>query len=149
MTEAAAPYTKPLPLMQGLTQQFYDYCRQHELRFQRCKQCGKWRHVPRAMCAACGSWEAEWARSSGRGKVFTWTVVRRPMHPAFKDDVPYAPVVVQLEEGVRLVSWLVDCPLDEIRMGMPVEVVFDAVTPEVTLPKFRRLEGWTATANQA
>lgn len=60
------------------------------------------------------------------------------MHPAFAEEAPYAPVVVELEEGVRMVTWLVDCPPDEITKGMPVEVVFDEVSPEVTLPKFRR-----------
>ncbi len=141
MTQTNTPYTKPLPLMQGMAQQFYTHCKNHELRFQRCTKCGVWRHVPRAMCAACGSWDWEWAKSSGRGKVFTWTVVRRPMHPAFASDAPYAPVVVELDEGVRMVSWLVDVAPDDIRKGMPVEVVFDAVTPEVTLPKFRRAKG--------
>lgn len=141
MADVATGYTKPVPLMQGLAQQFYTYCKNRELRFQRCTTCGKWRHVPRAMCAACGSWEWEWAKSSGRGKVFTWTVVRRPMHPAFANDAPYAPVVVELDEGVRMVSWLVDIAPDDIEKGMPVEVVFDAVTPEVTLPKFRRAKG--------
>src|SRR5574340_1095193 len=109
MHEASAPYTKPLPLLRGRTKEFYEFCKQHELRFQRCTRCGKWRHVPRDMCAACGSWEWDWARASGRGQVFTWTIVRRPMHPAFKDEGVYAPVVIQLEEGVRLVSWLTDC----------------------------------------
>lgn len=134
-------YKKPLPLMDGTTKEFYDRCKQRELSFQRCTQCGTWRHVPRPMCSACGSWEWEWTKSSGRGKVFTWTVVRRPMHPAFAEDPPYAPVVVELEEGVRMVTWLVDCPPDEIQAGMPVEVVFDDVTAEVTLPKFRRVGG--------
>lgn len=138
MTQASTQYDKPLPLMQGTAKQFYERCKQGELCFQRCAKCGKWRHVPRQMCSACGSWEWEWARSSGRGKVFTWTVVHRPMHPAFKDNVPYAPVVVEMEEGVRLVSWLVDCPPEAIEKGMAVQVVFDAVTPEITLPKFRR-----------
>jgi uncharacterized OB-fold protein len=136
--QSGTTYSKPLPLMQGMAQQFYNHCKNGELRFQRCSKCGKWRHVPRAMCAACGSWEWEWTKSSGRGKVFTWTVVRRPMHPGFKDDTPYAPVVVELAEGVRMVTWLVDVAPDDIKKDMPVEVVFDAVTPEVTLPKFRR-----------
>ena len=139
MVDGATSYSKPLPLMQGLNGQFYEHCKQKQLCFQRCKQCAKWRHVPRVMCAACGSWEWEGVASKGRGKVFTWTVVRRPMHPAFKDDAPYAPVVVQMDEGVRLVTSLIDCTPDEIQRGMPVEVVFDAVTPDVTLPKFRRV----------
>lgn len=90
------------------------------------------------MCAECGSWEWQWLRSSGRGKVFTWTVVERPMHPDFMEDVPYAPVVIELEEGVRMVSWLSNCDPHEITRGMPVEVEFDAVSEQLTLPKFKR-----------
>lgn len=140
MTQGGSEYAKPLPLLEGFSKQFYEHCKQNELRFQRCTSCGTWRHVPRETCAACGSWDWEWARSSGRGKVFSWTVVRRPMHPAFTEEVPYAPAIIQMEEGVRLVSWVVDCPPDELRTGMPVEVLFDSVTPDVTLPKFRRVD---------
>jgi uncharacterized OB-fold protein len=60
------------------------------------------------------------------------------MHPDFTEEVPYAPAIIEMEEGVRLVSWVVDCPPEELRSGMPVEVFFDDVTPEITLPKFRR-----------
>ncbi len=138
MTEVGTQHSKPLPAMRELTKEFYDWCRQRELRFQRCISCGAWRHVPREACADCGSLEWEWARSSGRGKVFTWTVVARAMHPAFQADVPYAVTVIEMEEGVRLVSTVLDCPPDELRMDMPVEVVFEDATSEVTLPRFRR-----------
>jgi uncharacterized OB-fold protein len=131
-------YTKPLPVLEGHTKEFYGWCRKHELRFQQCTDCGTWRHVPRELCAECGSWDWEWMRSSGRGTVFTWTVAERPLHPAFAADTPYAPVVVAMEEGVRVLSEMVDCPPDQLAIDMPVEVVFDDVTPEVTLPKFRR-----------
>lgn len=136
--EAGRVYAKPLPVLQGLSKEFYGWCKEHELRFQRCTQCGTWRHLPREMCAECGSSSWEWAKSSGRGSVFTWTVAARAMHPAFQDDAPYAPVVIEMDEGVRLLSGVVDCPPDELEIGMPVEVVFDDVTPELTLPKFRR-----------
>lgn len=136
MTETA--YAKPLPATEGLAKEFYDWCKQHELRFQRCAGCGTWRHVPREMCAECGSWKWEWAKSSGRGKVFTWTVVARALHPAFQHDTPYAPVVVEMDEGVRLLSVVTDCTPDQLQIGMPVEVTFDDVTPEITLPRFRR-----------
>lgn len=136
MTETA--HAKPLPAMEGLAKEFYEYCRRRELRFQRCGDCGAWRHVPREMCAACGSWRWEWAPSSGRGTVFTWTVVARALHPAFQNDAPYAPVVIEMDEGVRLLSQVVDCAPNELAIGMPVEVVFEDVTAEVTLPKFRR-----------
>jgi uncharacterized OB-fold protein len=90
------------------------------------------------MCGACGSFDWEWARSSGRGTVFTWTTVARALHPAFQQDAPYAAVVIEMEEGVRLLSGVVDTTPDRLEIGMPVEVVFEDVTPEVTLPRFRR-----------
>lgn len=130
-------YAKPLPAMDGLAKEFYGWCKQRELRFQRCTECGAWRHVPREMCPECGSSQWAWAKSTGRGTVFTWTVVVRALMPAFQADTPYAPVVVEMDEGVRLLSSVVDCPPDQLQIGMPVEVTFEDVTPEVTLPKFR------------
>lgn len=136
MSETSVP--KPLPKLEGFAKDFYDGCRRGELLFQCCTGCGAWRHVPRELCPTCSSWDWEWKASSGRGRVFTWTVVTRSLHPAFVEDVPLAPVVVELEEGVRLLTHVVDCPPDELEMEMPVEVVFDAVSEDVTLPKFRR-----------
>ncbi len=138
MSDHSETYSKPLPALDGLTKEFYNWCRRGDLRFQRCSACQAWRHVPRPMCAACGSFEWTWQRSSGRGTVFSWTVAVRPMHPAFQNDAPYAPVVIEMAEGVRLVSEMVDCSPDELEIGMPVELVFDHVTPEITLPKFKR-----------
>jgi uncharacterized OB-fold protein len=132
-------YTKPLPTLQGHTKDFYAWCKKHELRFQRCTACRAWRHVPRELCAECGSWDWEWERSSGRGTVFTWTVAERPLHPAFADALPHASVVVAMDEGVRVLSEVVECPPSALAIDMPVEVVFDDVTPAVTLPKFRRV----------
>jgi uncharacterized OB-fold protein len=131
-------YEKPLPAMTGLAAGFYGWCAKGELRFQRCSGCQAWRHVPRQLCPECGSGEWSWERSSGHGRVFTWTVATRATHPGFEQDIPYAAVVVEMDEGVRLLSQVVDCPPDELTMDMPVEVTFEAVTPEVTLPKFRR-----------
>lgn len=130
-------YARPLPAMDGLAKEFYGWCQQRELRFQRCTDCGVWRHVPREMCPECGSSQWEWAKSTGRGTVFTWTVVARALMPAFQADTPYAPVVVEMDEGVRLLSSVVDCAPDQLQIGMPVEVTFEDVTPEVTVPKFR------------
>jgi uncharacterized OB-fold protein len=147
MTHDATAYTKPLPLLEGFANDFYAWCKQRELRFQRCSHCGTWRHVPREMCAACGSWQWEWKRSTGHGTVFTWTTIARALHPAFQTDTPYAPVVIDMDEGVRLLSQMVDCPPDQLRIGMPVEVVFEDVTPEITLPKFRRIGSHAANPN--
>lgn len=134
MSEASIP----LPELAGLHGEFYAHCKQHELRFQKCSDCGAWRHVPRELCASCGSWDWSWEASSGRGTIYTWTVVERPLHPQFAEACPYAPVVVELEEGVRLLSQVVDVAPDALEIGMAVEVVFDDVTDEVTLPRFQR-----------
>ena len=138
MGQTATETTMPLPVMEGLAGEFYAACKRGELRFQRCGDCRAWRHVPREICARCGSWDWEWAPSAGRGRVFTWTVVTRALHPAFQDSTPYAAVVVEMDEGVRVLSQVVDCPPEELAIDMPVEVCFEAVTADVTLPKFRR-----------
>ena len=134
----AKPYKLPLPRVGGYSAQFYKFCRDHELRFQRCADCGTWRHVPRDMCAKCGSFKWEWARSSGKGKLFSWTTAIQPMMPQFADKVPYSPAIIELAEGVRMVSWVTDIRPDDLQLDIPVEVVFDDVTPEFALPKFRR-----------
>ena len=138
MVISDAKSLRPLPAMEGLTRQFYDWCARGELRFQRCSHCGAFRHVPRELCAECGSFEWQWERSSGRGTVFTFTVVARALHPAFSRETPYAAVVVELEEGVRLLGNVVDCPPDELRIGIPVQVAFEKQTDSITLPVFRR-----------
>lgn len=132
-----ADYGKPLPQVRRETRGFWEGCKRHELLIQRCEDCGTYRHYPRPMCACCGSWNVEWAKATGKGRVYSYIVTHQLFHPAFFDDVPYAVVIVELEEGVRMVSNIVDCGPDEVYIGMPVEVVFDDVTEEVTLPRFR------------
>ncbi len=129
----------PLPQLTGLAKEFYGFCKARELRFQRCSACSAWRHVPRERCGECGSASFRWEPSTGHGRIFTWVVAVRSMHPAFPSDPPIAPVVVETDEGVRLVSEVVDCPPGDLAIGMPVEVVYEDVTDQVTLPKFRRL----------
>ena len=131
-------YNKPLPRITSLTKEFWEGCKRHELLIQRCKDCGTYHHYPRSMCPDCGSWNAEWAKVSGRGKVYTYIVAVQPFHPAFSGDVPYAVAIVELEEGVRMVSNIMDCGPDDIYIGMPVEVVYDDVTDDMTLPRFRK-----------
>lgn len=133
-------YTKPLPRGEDYNGEFYQFCKQHELRFQRCSQCQAWRHMPREGCPACGSFDWTWERASGTGRVMSWTVIHRALHPGFSDDVPYAVVIVELDEGVRMVTHVVDVSPEDLELDMPVEVVFDDVTPEVTLPKFRHAQ---------
>jgi len=130
-------YAKPLPQVSAEMKPFFDAARRHALVVQRCRGCGTHRFPARDLCSRCLSRDVEWVPVSGRGTVLTWAVMHQVYHPGFATDVPYAVVVVELDEGARLVSNLVGCAVGEIRAGMPVEVVFDDVTPEVTLPKFR------------
>ena len=128
---------KPTPQPEDLNAEFYGWCAKGELRFQRCGDCRRWRHLPRVMCAACGSTRWTWEGSSGRGVVFSFTVTHQAMHPAFADDVPYAVVVVELEEGVRLVSGLRGLAPEQLALDLPVEVEFEPVSDEIALPYFR------------
>lgn len=130
----------PIPVPDSDNQGFWDGCRRGELRLQRCTGCGRWRHHPRPMCAGCGSLGYEWAHASGRGVVHTFTIVHRPTLPAFEADLPYNVVVVALEEGVFMVSNVVDCPPEALRIGMAVEVVFAPLSAEITLPTFRPVQ---------
>lgn len=131
---------KPLPRVTADNRPFWEATKRHELRLQRCAECGRFRYPPAPVCPGCLSESAEWTRVSGRGTITTFIVMHKVYFPSFAADVPYNVVQVQLEEGPRLTANLVDVPNDQIRVGMPVEAVFDDVTPEITLPRFRRAD---------
>jgi hypothetical protein len=90
------------------------------------------------MCGDCGSMERAWKAVSGRGSVYSYVVTHQAVHPAYQGFTPHATVLVALEEGPRMTSNLVGVAPDEIEIGMPVQVVFEAISDEVTLPLFRR-----------
>ena len=137
MTGSSEKPAKPLPQIGPDMAPFFEAARRHELAVQRCTGCGTLRFPARAICSRCLGREAAWVPVSGRGTVFSYTVMHQAAHPGFAAEVPYAVVVVELDEGVRLLSNLVDCTLADVRIGLPVQVTFDDVTSEVTLPKFR------------
>jgi uncharacterized OB-fold protein len=128
---------RPHPAPGPLEQPFWDWCRAGELRVQRCVGCGAWRHPPRPRCPDCGAGDLSWERVSGRGVVWTFTVCHPPVLPAFAAAVPYNAVVVRLEEGVFLVSNLIECGNDDIKVGMEVEAVLVPVDDTLTIPQFR------------
>ena len=138
MANTSGKYQRPLPARLGLAAEFYKFARLHELRFQRCADCGAWRHLPRPVCGQCGSFKYEWNHSSGAGKLYSWITVVQPMLPVFNDAVPYSVALVDMDEGVRMVAAIEGLAPEELRLGMPVQVWFDDVTPEITLPKFRK-----------
>ncbi|HWO72671.1 MAG TPA: OB-fold domain-containing protein [Dehalococcoidia bacterium] len=126
----------PLPVPNEETRPFWEYCKAGELRVQRCLICAKLRHPPRPGCPECGSLEFEWQRLSGRGRVYTYAVSHQAVHPALEGLIPHTTIVVELEEGVLMTSNLVD-RADEVEIGRPVEVAFEPVSEEISLPKFR------------
>jgi len=130
-------YEKLLPRIDEMSRPYWEGAKRHELLLQKCQECGHYRYPPGETCPSCLSDRLEWVKVSGRGSVYTWTVFHQAYHPAYKDDIPYAVVAVELEEGPRMITNLVNCRIEDIKMGMPVEVVFDDVTEEVSLPKFR------------
>jgi len=130
-------YNKPLPQPNADNKPFWDACRQHELRFQKCLQCGLVRWPAAFICPNCHSDQAEWIAVSGRGKVYSFTVYHQIFHPGFKQDVPYVVASIELEEGPRLLSNVVNCPPSEVYCEMPVKVIWEDVTPEISLPKFQ------------
>ena len=130
---------RPLPLPDQDTRPFWDGCRRRELRMQRCASCGAFRFTPRPLCPGCRSAECEWERVSGRGTIASRVVVHPPVLPGFAERVPLAVVLVELEEDpkLRLVGNVLDATPDEVRIGRAVEVAFEELTPEITLPQWR------------
>lgn len=132
-------YAKPLPRIDEESKGFWEACQRHELYIQRCRACDSARYYPRALCPQCLSDDTEWVLSSGKGTVYTYTVTRQNQAPGFRDALPYVLAYVELDEGVRMLTNIVECDPDAVRIGMAVEVVFDDVTPEASLPKFKPL----------
>jgi uncharacterized OB-fold protein len=135
-----AEYSKPLPVADVDSQPFWDRCKTHELAAQRCRDCEKFRWPPQAFCPHCHSWNFDWTRLGETGTVCSFVVVHYVSIPAFQDDVPYVVANITLDgtgEQITMISNVVQCPWQNVHVGMPVRVVFDDVTPDVTLPKFR------------
>ncbi len=130
-------YAKPLPHIDEENRPWWEAAQRHELYIQKCRDCGDLRFHPRALCTSCMSSNTEWVKCSGRGKIYTFTVTNQNGSAGFRDSLPYVLAWVDLEEGVRILTNIVDCPPAQVKIDQRVEVVFDDVTPDVTLVKFR------------
>lgn len=128
-----------VPLPDALTQPFWDGCKRHVITVQKCRSCGRMRHRPSAGCHHCGGDTADWVELSGRGTVYTCTIVRRAFHPAFTEDVPYAVGLVSAEEDetVRFHTRFVECDPADIAVGTGVDVVFEPDATGIVLPFWR------------
>lgn len=128
---------KPLPRPNPDDRIFWEGCRGHQLRFQRCRHCGLVRWPPNIICPQCYSDEANWIVASGKGKVYTYAVYHQAFHPAFDSALPYVVAVVKLDEGPQFLTNIVDCSTDKISCDMPVRVTWEDITDEFSLPKFK------------
>ena len=136
-------YKKPLPrpIHAKLSAPFWEGAKRHELMMPRCINCDKFHFYPREECPRCFSQKIEWAKVSGRGRLHTYTIVHQTAQAVFQEDAPHVYAVVQLDEGPRMISNVVDSQmkpfLEGLQVDMPLVAVYDDVTPEWTLVKFK------------
>lgn len=132
------PYRKPIPVPVPETKFFWEKVRQHELWIQRCPACGHVFFYPRFHCPQCLSDKVEWFKASGKGTLYTYVINHRPP-PEFEDRAPYAIAVVQLAEGPRMMTNIVgiENTPENLVLDMPLEVIFEDVTEDATIPKWK------------
>ena len=137
-----ADYQGALPVPTHDTQPYWDAAKEHRLVLPYCAACDAYDFYPRPFCRQCFSWDIEWRDASGKGTLHTYVINHRPAR-GFDEMTPYVIAVVELEEGPRMMTNIVmeeEPTVDNLRIDAPVEVVFDDVTDEVTLPRFRLVQ---------
>lgn len=136
-----APYAGPIPIPTPEAKPFWEAAKQRKLMIQRCADCQQHYFYPRPMCPHCLSRNVSWVTCSGRGKLHTFVITHRGARKT-PLPLPYVVAIVELDEGPKLMSNLVGVEADpaHIRCEMPVEVVFEDITPEITLPRFRPVQ---------
>ena len=137
MPEPGRP--KPLPIVTVENRPFWEGCQQGKLLLQYCTACHQHQFYPRLYCMQCGSTALRWDEASGQGVIYSYTIIRQNKSPEFVNDTPYNVAIVQLQEGPRMLSDIVEIDPGELRVDLPVTVVFERVTDMITLPRFRPL----------
>lgn len=132
-----ADYTKPLPVIEKWNAPYWQAAKRHEFVAQQCRVCGYVHLPPGPACTNCLSADQDWVQLSGKGTIYSFGVYHQLWHPGFKEEIPYNVALIELAEGPRIISQVVDCTNDALSCGAPVEVTFEDITPNLTLPKFR------------
>ncbi|HEX7096914.1 MAG TPA: Zn-ribbon domain-containing OB-fold protein [Acidimicrobiales bacterium] len=133
----ATNHIKPRPRPTPTSQPFWDALRAERIDLQRCDECGSWVHYPRSRCSTCLSARLSWHTVDGSGHVYTFSVSRQPTAPPFADEVPQIIAVVELANGVRVTTTLVDVEPDDVRVGMAVQPVFEHGDDGITMLRYR------------
>jgi uncharacterized OB-fold protein len=130
---------KPIPHPDDTSRAYWEGARKHELRILRCEDCQLFVHYPEPACPRCRSSRVVPVRVSGRGVVYSYTVTHHKGAPGFQNEVPFVVVLVELEEqtGLRIIANIRGCEPADVRIGMPVEVIFEDAGSDITLPQFR------------
>jgi uncharacterized OB-fold protein len=140
-TMAELDVRKPLPAITNEAKAFWDAAAQQQLSIQRCQDCRAWVWTPRPSCNECGSQKVQWTPMSGKGEVYSFTVIRqvvgRAASKAFEPDIPYVIAWVDLDEGPRLITNVIGCPVKDVKLGMKVTVQFEKASEKIWLPKFK------------
>ncbi len=129
-------FPRPLPSPNPLTEPYWRAAHLRELKLPRCAACEKFHFYPRSACPHCGSVDLTWQAVSGKGEVYSYTVVHRAPSKGFEEQVPYIVAVVALAEGPHLMTRLTQVEPDTVRIGMRVQVEFEKQDDEITLPVF-------------
>jgi uncharacterized OB-fold protein len=127
-----------LPGITPLTRPWWDACREGRLLLPLCNACGKHFFRPEVACTHCISLDWQWVEASGRGTLYSYSVIHRAPLPGFKTPLVFA--IVELAEGPTMFSNVIECAPEQVRIGMSLQVVFEPLNAEVSLPKFRPLE---------
>lgn len=127
---------RPLPQPDLYTLPYWQHAREGRFALPRCESCGRHHFYPRGSCPHCGATCIAWAQASGRGEVYSFSVVHRAPGPAFKDDVPYVIAIVKTDEGPHLLSRVVGVAPDAVRIGLRLRVRMDEVSDQLSLPVF-------------
>lgn len=125
-----------VPKPDSLTQPYWDGVKLRELRIQQCRHCGHVWHPPLHLCPRCHATHPAWIAASGRGTLYSFTVVHHAAHIAVADRVPYLVALVTLAEGPRVVSNLLHCDRAKVRIGMPLQLTFQEISEGIWLPQF-------------
>ena len=136
MTTPSGPLPAPVPPVNPETKPFWEATSQGRLLVRQCDDCQSLIWYPRAICPECSSMRTSWRQVSGRGTVYSYTVNYRGDGP-YRTSGPYVLAYVELDEGPRMMTNVVDCPFEDLAMGMALEVTFRDETDEITLPVFR------------
>lgn len=132
-------YKKPIPVPQVESDQYWQKAKEKELWLRKCNACGNAYFYPRDISPCCFSRDTTWIQASGKATLFTYGIVQRAPHPGFVPDVPFVTAIVELEEGPTMPTNIImeDPTPEKLQVGMALEVVFEDITDELALPKFK------------